>query len=294
MTLTRSRTASRAFTPGKCSAFTNRASAFTLIELLVVIAIIAILAAILFPVFAQAREKARQTACLSNGKQIGTALMMYAQDYDSTYPIPISDAWPTRGRIWGFRRYAAELINDYAKNDGIWRCPSSSFDPADPTSDTGAVWRQSSGSGGISAANYLVNTYGMNMDDQPTDGPATLFTQGGIFGRPEADLTEPADTIAFTDSWFYASSSRAPLKSNFTRNATGFAAVVVQAGSMRHNGGNNITFADGHAKWMKGLPKDQSRCSGMADTATFACTTYPSWVTNRYYWQVNKTGFTRP
>src|SRR5580765_4262996 len=60
---------------------------FTLIELLVVIAIIAILAAILFPVFAQAREKARQTSCLSNQKQIGTGIMMYVQDFDETYPL---------------------------------------------------------------------------------------------------------------------------------------------------------------------------------------------------------------
>ncbi|MGC4047413.1 MAG: prepilin-type N-terminal cleavage/methylation domain-containing protein, partial [Armatimonas sp.] len=67
----------------------NTRRAFTLIELLVVIAIIAILAAILFPVFAQAREKARQTSCLSNTKQIGTGLMMYTQDYDETYPMNI-------------------------------------------------------------------------------------------------------------------------------------------------------------------------------------------------------------
>ena len=71
--------------------------AFTLIELLVVIAIIAILAAILFPVFAQAREKARQTSCLSNMKQVGLGLLMYAQDYDENYPR--ADYWDTRSPL---------------------------------------------------------------------------------------------------------------------------------------------------------------------------------------------------
>src|SRR3569833_2553172 len=68
---------------------TRRSTAFTLIELLVVIAIIAILAAILFPVFAQAREKARQITCTSNMKQIGLAMMQYVQDYDETYPLSL-------------------------------------------------------------------------------------------------------------------------------------------------------------------------------------------------------------
>ena len=77
----------------------NRAAyrGFTLIELLVVIAIIAILAAILFPVFAQARNKARQTACLSNLKQLGTGFAMYTQDYDETMPIWTSNACGSNG-----------------------------------------------------------------------------------------------------------------------------------------------------------------------------------------------------
>ncbi|MER3558995.1 MAG: hypothetical protein C4336_05760, partial [Armatimonadota bacterium] len=90
---------------------------FTLIELLVVIAIIAILAAILFPVFAQAREKARQTQCLSNLKQVGTGLLMYANDYDDKVPI------------FCFAEYyqVAARLMPYTKNRDIYRCPSSSF-----------------------------------------------------------------------------------------------------------------------------------------------------------------------
>jgi prepilin-type N-terminal cleavage/methylation domain-containing protein/prepilin-type processing-associated H-X9-DG protein len=97
---------------------TNRRG-FTLIELLVVIAIIAILAAILFPVFAKAREKARQTSCISNGKQIGLSWHMYAQDYDERV-IPYSDS----GVSGGFAMPWTLLIQPYTKNNQILRCPN--------------------------------------------------------------------------------------------------------------------------------------------------------------------------
>jgi prepilin-type N-terminal cleavage/methylation domain-containing protein len=99
--------------------------AFTLIELLVVIAIIAILAAILFPVFAQARAKARQTMCLSNTKQIGLGLMQYVQDYDETYPMSRYGG-PGSGIFEGQTNTPSWpiLILPYVKNVGVFACPS--------------------------------------------------------------------------------------------------------------------------------------------------------------------------
>ena len=112
---------------------TNIRAGFTLIELLVVIAIIAILAAILFPVFAQAREKARQSACLSNLRQIGIAFSLYAQDYDELLPDrrDLKSSLPGGFRPWTSwppfdprAGWAANVLQPYTKNLQIWSCPS--------------------------------------------------------------------------------------------------------------------------------------------------------------------------
>ncbi len=107
---------------------------FTLIELLVVIAIIAVLAAILFPVFARAREKARSTACISNLKQIGLAMAMYCSDYDGHFPWGVDPADRFCPQIWSSfplwqswipgMPFLWDVLDPYVKNHQIWRCPS--------------------------------------------------------------------------------------------------------------------------------------------------------------------------
>jgi prepilin-type N-terminal cleavage/methylation domain-containing protein len=101
--------------------FRRPQTGFTLIELLVVIAIIAILAAILFPVFARAREQARRSACLSNMKQIGLGLRMYLDDYDQVFPPGGPKSWEARKTD---RNRLVQQLQPYTKNDGIFGCPS--------------------------------------------------------------------------------------------------------------------------------------------------------------------------
>ena len=113
--------------------------AFTLIELLVVIAIIAILAAILFPVFAQAREQARMSACSSNFKQYSNAFMMYIQDYDETLPM-WSVNTPFRPGELGLTTWDL-LLQTYIKNFGVSRCPSDPFPAFFTFKDGSTIWR---------------------------------------------------------------------------------------------------------------------------------------------------------
>ncbi len=146
-------------------------NAFTLIELLVVIAIIAILAAILFPVFAQAREKARQTSCLSNIKQIGTAMLMYSQDYDEQFPTGrYNPAYPNPadyGKGW------ASALYSYTKNAQILKCPD------DGTANVATS--------SVSPALYPVSyVYNYNIAQQPgiagQNAPASTVLMGEVVG----------------------------------------------------------------------------------------------------------------
>lgn len=194
----------------------NRAG-FTLIELLVVIAIIAILAAILFPVFAQAREKARQTSCLSNTKQMGLALMMYVQDYDETYcpayyygdPTQVANLDATGNIQW------SGMTQPYIKNRGIFVCPS---DPILGLPPTNFIVATNNDGAGIHAGATPFN--GAIQDIQAPRLSYTANEQvlprprggvgGVIIGQPQnvvslAALDKPAGTIAITELTNYLS-----------------------------------------------------------------------------------------
>ncbi len=158
---------------------------FTLIELLVVIAIIAILAAILFPVFAQAREKARQTQCLSNMKQLALAINMYAGDWDQTYPAADPAlANGENGEIYTGHTYTGNLdqlktctyraaIEPYIKNGSMFFCPS----------DSGNIWGTASTDRGFSTSGRFTSYHYRYCAGAAVLGGASAWNEGSI-GKP--------------------------------------------------------------------------------------------------------------
>jgi prepilin-type N-terminal cleavage/methylation domain-containing protein/prepilin-type processing-associated H-X9-DG protein len=174
---------------------------FTLIELLVVIAIIAILAAILFPVFAQAREKARQTSCLSNMKQIGLGLAMYNQDYDETMPLAFARVPPINGGTENRIPFDQQL-KPYIKNDQVFKCPSDAAPRTNPpfwdgSYRTSNLFRsygyvgQIDTAEGSSRSELPDRNTGMSIWDDNTPRQATRLAQ----------IDMPADTVAIVESW---------------------------------------------------------------------------------------------
>ncbi len=211
---------------------------FTLIELLVVIAIIAILAAILFPVFAQARESARKTACLSNSKQSGLALMQYVQDYDEMTPnvysviagtYQLTDMW--------------NQLQPYTKNRDVFTCP-----------DRSQIGCESNI--GLAGGKPSDRCVGLGYNWGPVQGFVNNEAEGGLIsihlfptgyagetglGVAMSMIVAPADTIAFMDTYdtpFYTNTMDEGL-SSFPGASNG---------ALPHGGRYNASFTDGHAK----------------------------------------------
>lgn len=206
--------------------YTHKRNGFTLIELLVVIAIIAILAAILFPVFAQAREKARQTTCVSNLKQIGTALMMYVQDYDERYPIfSFANCLPGYDAIW------TNEILPYTKNTQIFVCPS--IQPPYSTTNgarPGAPWKPGQCPGGIPTS-YMMAGFMTDVSMAAIPAPADqVYVFDGVGGSNLWAATQVCGAVPGS------------------KEANGWICRFL----MVHNGGSSVLFADGHAKWYNG------------------------------------------
>jgi prepilin-type N-terminal cleavage/methylation domain-containing protein len=163
----------------------QKKNGFTLIELLVVIAIIAILAAILFPVFAQAREKARQTSCLSNLKQIGLAFKMYVQDYDEKYPENGQIACCSNGQQnsdgvdFGYNGWISNALRPYTKNQAIYICPSVQgyYTFQDPWSNGGNLTKD--GSQSFSYAFNYVSDYGVKESMFQAPSSAIIMADSG-------------------------------------------------------------------------------------------------------------------
>jgi prepilin-type N-terminal cleavage/methylation domain-containing protein/prepilin-type processing-associated H-X9-DG protein len=227
---------------------------FTLIELLVVIAIIAILAAILFPVFARAREAARASSCLSNMKQINLAIQQYVQDYDEVYPVMNSVA--TAPPVAGESGWVA-AIQPYAKNGGIFRCPSASGAQATPgctgftvagVASTGVGWA-------LTPLDYAIN-----QDIAAGGGSSTAMAMAAI--------QYPASVVLNLETNRNRGCAGGENWGDFL-NLRQVPPTLPNTCLTRHNEGSNYGFGDGHVKWFKAQNIKQSFAATGSQIAWF-------------------------
>lgn len=228
----------------------RRRAGFTLVELLVVIAIVIILAGILYPVFAQTREKARQTACTSNGRQLGAALSMYAQDYDETL-VPSYIGTNDCSRLDQTSMRWPNLIQPYVRNTEIFKCPSAPhLQMIPPRNDR----PRSCDDGG----------YGLNV--AYAQG-SRIAAQGATNprGKTFASIQAPADTVYLADgggymefTWWNATPASAPQVYASASTPVLGGPDLTNGGrdprysiNGRHNGGAIFVYCDGHVKWNK-------------------------------------------
>ncbi len=213
----------------KTQTLAGRRIAFTLIELLVVIAIIAILAAILFPVFARARENARKSSCTSNLKQIGLGILQYTQDYDGRFfaqrPAQPTNNNPTGGGAW-------QTIQPYVKSIQLFQCPSESAsgnpDPLATNYDGYA--------GQGSYSDYFLNS-GLTTD--------------GESGRSDSELNQPALSIMAGDNGTWNSANYRPYNTGWQCSgivSTCTTEAIDPVVARRHLDSANYLFCDGHVK----------------------------------------------
>jgi prepilin-type N-terminal cleavage/methylation domain-containing protein/prepilin-type processing-associated H-X9-DG protein len=258
----------------------RRAVGFTLIELLVVIAIIAILAAILFPVFAQAREKARQATCQSNLKQISTAFNMYIQDYDEQFPPWTSNACntnPPGAGAFNFRSLYNFTIDPYIKNgatpnatgtggtlNGVWGCPTTKSQLSQVSNTYAYNYYGLGGIANCTGTNTLSAAYAP-FNDQIYALPAPL-----------ASLGRPAEMIMILDgaqlcrppAAYTANANSASANGVWGSHQGGTAAIAPSAGASTNGAINRfltgrlttVAYCDGHVKTVNTQTLVSYRC----------------------------------
>ncbi len=218
---------------------THRQRGFTLIELLVVIAVIVIVAAILFPVFSAAREKARQVSCISNIQQLGKATMLYAQDWNETYPLGLISC-SQGGYFWtqwndqsgerpcsGFQVTWMDLLNPYVKNWNVYHCPSTVYSHA-VFAPPGTPRERTEYSYGVSFYfSRLYDSYANTWRQPPTTRPTLSL----------AEVVRPEEKVYLADS------------AAGHHGQTPYPWLYIDSIQFRHIDGVNIGFADGHARW---------------------------------------------